>query len=77
MSSFLILVVNVTFNYLSGNYGATDNKKLVEIFVNRDSNALKVVRQAYSSRYGQDLLQFMSNVMRNNSFSVSIRKLYI
>ncbi|XVF67190.1 hypothetical protein PTKIN_Ptkin10aG0100400 [Pterospermum kingtungense] len=55
--------------YFSGNYGATNNKKLVEIFVNRDSNALKVICQTYSSKYGQDLLLFMSGVMRSNSFA--------
>ncbi|EOX98827.1 Annexin-like protein [Theobroma cacao] len=49
--------------------GAISNQKLVQIFVNRDSNMLKLVRQTYSARYGQDLLQLMSDVQRNNSLA--------
>ncbi|GMJ12931.1 annexin 2 [Hibiscus trionum] len=55
--------------YFSGNVGGDSNKELVGIFVNRDSNAFKLVRQSYSCRYGQDLLRLMSNVQRNNSFA--------
>ncbi|XP_021296836.1 annexin D2-like [Herrania umbratica] len=54
--------------YFSGN-GAISNQKLVQIFVNRDSNTLKLLRQTYSVRYGRDLLQFMSNAQRNNSLA--------
>ncbi|KAK8627032.1 hypothetical protein V6N13_134661 [Hibiscus sabdariffa] len=55
--------------YFSGNVGAISNKELVGIFVNRDSNGMKLIRQTYSRRFGQDLLQLMSNIQRNNSFA--------
>ncbi|XVE66531.1 hypothetical protein DITRI_Ditri08aG0086700 [Diplodiscus trichospermus] len=54
--------------YFSGNRAISD-RKLVEIFVNRDSNALKVICQTYNCRYGQDLIQFMSNLQRSNSLA--------
>ncbi|KAE8721797.1 RNA-binding CRS1 / YhbY domain protein isoform 1 [Hibiscus syriacus] len=60
---------HILHSYISGNVGAISNKELVGIFVNRDLNALKLVRQTYSRRYGQDLLQLTSNVQRNNSFA--------
>ncbi|MBA0854849.1 hypothetical protein Goshw_005884 [Gossypium schwendimanii] len=60
---------HILHSYFSGNFGAISNKEVVRIFVNRDSNALKLVCQTYSHWYGQDLLQFVSNVQRNNSFA--------
>ncbi|KAJ4844112.1 hypothetical protein Tsubulata_045372, partial [Turnera subulata] len=44
----------------------TNNQKLVEILINRNSDALKGIRQDYRTLYGQDLLHVLANIHRKN-----------
>ncbi|CAL5323876.1 unnamed protein product [Camellia sinensis] len=54
----------------SGNNGAAANRqKLVELVTCRDSQELKLVRQAFTALYNQDLLHLLSNARNNDAFA--------
>ncbi|KAE8009160.1 hypothetical protein FH972_005612 [Carpinus fangiana] len=56
-------------SYFSGNVGAINNQKLVEIFVYRNSNEFKFIRQTYTALFGQNILHLISTTQRNNPFA--------